>query len=526
MKRSLLALCLVACAPPASVVDSGTMDAGLSDAGLLDSGLFDAGSPDGGAHAALWHSRANEAFEAVLLAYWNGSHSYLEQQSPRNGALTGYWVFAQALDLVLDNAGSTPGRYAAWVETFYLAQSARGWHPDYFDDLNWMALALMRAYDFTGKTKYLDRAQALFNDIKQNAVDSTCCGNPAGGLWWDRAHTQKATAINAGAVITALRLATRKNQPALVQFAVDTYAYWRSRMVEPQGFRVWDHLKPDGSITTWRFTYNEGLMLGAALELHRATGLPQYLTDARGFAEALVTSQVKAGPLGDVLNDGPAANCTGDCPVFKGIGFRYLASFQREFPTPEVARVLSSSAESIWNVARATNGAHFAIDWAASAPPTFLLNADLAGAMALSAYASTLSPSQAPFAAGRLEGEEAVLVGVGLEASQAGHTGFGYLAGWNRPGTWAQFSLRVPDAGTYALDVAYSAGAGQAVRRVSVNGAAGGASWNFAPTSSWSSWAKATHSLTLPGGEVTVTLHCEGDAGSDGYLNLDSITVR
>ena len=68
-----------------------------------------------------------------------------------------------------------------------------------------MALALIRAHALTGTQKYLDRATSLYADIKA-AWNTTCCGPTPGGLWWDRPHTQKATAANAGAVITAMRL--------------------------------------------------------------------------------------------------------------------------------------------------------------------------------------------------------------------------------------------------------------------------------------------------------------------------------
>ena len=56
-----------------------------------------------------------------------------------------------------------------------------------------------------GDPRYRDRAVQLFDDIMA-AWDETCCGSRPGGLWWDKPHTQKATASNAGAVITAVRL--------------------------------------------------------------------------------------------------------------------------------------------------------------------------------------------------------------------------------------------------------------------------------------------------------------------------------
>ena len=61
-----------------------------------------------------------------------------------------------------------------------------------------MISALVHAYDLTTNAVYLNQAQALFADV-QGGWDTTCCGAIRGGMWWDKAHTQKATAANAGA---------------------------------------------------------------------------------------------------------------------------------------------------------------------------------------------------------------------------------------------------------------------------------------------------------------------------------------
>lgn len=155
------------------------VDAGITETSSSETGAADAGDP-----AALLaaHNAADRAFEATMLAFWSGDAAYLREKPDLGSDVTGYWIFAQAFDAVLDNAART-GRYGGLIETFYLAQEARGWARDFYDDENWMALALLRAYDLTAKSKYLTRARQLLDDIVDTAQDATCCGAAKGGLW-------------------------------------------------------------------------------------------------------------------------------------------------------------------------------------------------------------------------------------------------------------------------------------------------------------------------------------------------------
>jgi predicted alpha-1,6-mannanase (GH76 family) len=88
-------------------------------------------------------------------------------------------------------------------------------------------------------------------------------------------------------------------------------------MVNQATFQVTDHIMSDGTKVFWKFTYNEGLMIGASMELNAATGNSSYLTNAHHIAGFMINNEVAAA-YGNVLNDGNAASCTGDCAQFKG----------------------------------------------------------------------------------------------------------------------------------------------------------------------------------------------------------------
>ena len=85
----------------------------------------------------------------MLIPFWVGPENYLRAAVPGD-SLAAYWVYAQALDAVLDAAERTGGtRYVTTAEMLISGQAARGYSSDFYDDENWLALALMRAYDLT-----------------------------------------------------------------------------------------------------------------------------------------------------------------------------------------------------------------------------------------------------------------------------------------------------------------------------------------------------------------------------------------
>ena len=473
---------------------------------------------------ALWQGRADAALETLLVHGWLQGSAYLSADVPASSTLTGYWTFAQALDAVLDGVERTHGaRFAGWIEGLYLAQDARGWSRDFYDDENWMTLALLRAYDLRGDAKYLDRAKSLYADIEA-AWDTTCCGAHPGGIWWDRPHTQKATAANAGPVIAGVRLAARTGDLHYLAFAKQVYAYWLANMVDPTTHAVIDHTTTAGALVRYRFTYNEGLVIGAAVELYGATHDPQYLADAHAVAGYMLSAETKPTSDGNVLNDGTNTSCGSDCQQFKGIGYRYLALLQATDPRPEYAAVLAASAHAAWDLARGA-GDVFAPDWAGPAIASTSINAQSSAAMAIARYAQSLGSDPIAATPNVYEAEDGVVHAIGLEATHAGFGGWAYLAGWNGDGQWVDFRVHVATEGMYHIVIHYAAGAGDASRLVYANGANAIGNFALPSTGSWDAWSTATATVRLPAGDSTLSLIYNSSLGSTGFVNLDAITV-
>ncbi|MFL5261396.1 MAG: glycoside hydrolase family 76 protein [Anaeromyxobacteraceae bacterium] len=307
-------------------------------------------------HGAEAQRRADAATEALVDGFWSSDARAFTVT--RGGAPAEYWIAAQAYDAVLDGVERSGGqRFTDVAKAFVAGQDARGWERDFFDDESWMALALIRASDLTGDGEALARAEALLEDIMTNGAD------PAGGVWWNRQHTQKATASNAGAVITAARLHERTGDARRLEFATSVFAHWLAEMVDPATGQVADHVEPSGEKVWWRFTYNEGAMIGAALALHRATHDVSYLEAARRIGSFMRSGETAATPSGAVLTDGP--RCDGDCEEFKGIGARYLAELAEADPQGGWGDLVATSAGALWDLARDPATTTFGVDWAA-----------------------------------------------------------------------------------------------------------------------------------------------------------------
>jgi predicted alpha-1,6-mannanase (GH76 family) len=503
------------------VVDAGDVtasDASTTSMEATTDALFDAAAADQA------HARADAAVEAMLLAFWDGGAEYLDATAGAAGA-TGYWTFAQAWDAVLDAVERhSNGRFTGTLRTFYDAQNAVGWSRTYYDDENWMTLALIRAFDLTQDATYLDEAKTLYADI-MSAWDATCCGSTPGGIWWSTAHDSKVTAINAGAVVSGARLYERTQDASYLTFAQQAFAYWSANMVDATSHHVYDDISSAGvKNTTWTFTYNEGLMIGACVELAKATGDTSTLALADQIAGYMLASETESTPGGTILSDGSNTSCSGDCVQFKGIGARYLAAlYAADTSHAEYLGLLTRSADSAWSVARDSTSGLFGVDWGAAIVPPAQLDATSSAAMVLARVAALEGPAPAD-PANTYEAEEGVLHGVGLEATYGAFDGWGYVAGWNADGQSVDFLVDAPADGIYDVTFRYAAGAGDASRTLSVDGSTVVANLAFASTGGWDTYATQTGSVAMTHGVNTISLVYDSSMGSSSYLNLDQLS--
>ena len=475
---------------------------------------------------AAAQDHADRALAANLLDFWSGNDDYLNAIAPTDGKLTGYWTYAQVFDALLDGVERTGGlKYRGLIDTFYNGRAARGWLVDYYDDEAWMTMALMRAFDLTGDARFLTTAEMIYQDIMAQ-WDTTCCGTHKGGIWWDKKHSSKATASNAGPVIAGVRLAKRTNKTTYLDFAKQAYAFWMSDMVDQTSWAIYDHLNTDGSRGSGALTYNHGIMIGSGIELNAATGEAHYLTEANNFAHYMMAHATKMSSLGPVLNDF-GNTCTGDCAAWKGIGYRYLALLFRNDPThADYATFLANNANAVWMLAHDPATDLFNSNWAGPAPTSGGVEAQGSAAMALNLYAIMCGsdPKAVWPAAGVYEAEEGILNHVGLEAKSKGFSGFGYVAAFSKDKQSVSFDINATTAGPYTLKWVYSAATGAATRSVLVGGTLVTAQ-AFAATANADTWANAQTNVDLLQGKNTVELRFDAAKSGAGALNLDRVEL-
>lgn len=248
-----------------------------------------------------------------------------------------YWWQAQALDALVDAQERAPTadglrRMRALVRGQRAANRGR-LRNAYYDDMAWMALALLRA-DAVGAGGAAD-ARRLWRVIRAGWNETW-----GGGIPWRLGQpTYKNVATNGPAAILAVRLHGRDGRAEDLVWAKRIVRWLETRLVDAHTGVVVDGIdrRGDGRLEPdWQFSYAYGVALGAELELYRATGEPARLARARRIA---ATAIERVAPGGILADEG-----AGDAALFKGIFARHLA----ELDDPAACAVLRASALTAW----------------------------------------------------------------------------------------------------------------------------------------------------------------------------------
>jgi predicted alpha-1,6-mannanase (GH76 family) len=528
----------------APVADAGTTEDALESAADAGEDVVDAEASAPPPDLSALNAHADDALEKLLLNFWNRQYFVETPGNPPPSS-----TFAQAWEVALAAADRHhQARFTGTFQMFFDVQAQAGWSFDRYDDENWMILALIHAYDLTLDPSYVLQARALYQDIVA-AWDTTCCVvapiTIPGGIWHDHSQNRKSTVVNAGAVISGIALYKRTKITSYLSFAKQVYAYWAANMVVATTHQVLDNVSTNG-VQGVNYTYDQGVMIGAAVAMAGVTGDPAPLASAHDYASFLLSAaETVPSPSGSILSDGPAASCQGECALYKGVAVRYLAQLYAADTThAEYVAFLAQCADAIWKIARNPSGL-YGPDWGAPYAGTPYLSATASAAGALASVAA-LGPPVTGDPPATYEAEEATLHGVGLEAKYSHFTGWGYAAGWgcaSSPtqdagcaenqveGTGVDFRVSAPSAGGYDLNFTYSAIAEtdastpSSSRRLLVNGGAYAIdNLSFPATQDWNTWATITlPQVPLQAGYNWLSLSFDTGRGSYGFVNLDNL---
>ena len=274
------------------------------------------------------------------------------------------------------------------------------------DDSEWWGLTWLQAYDLTHDPKYLNMAVTIANYV-DGYWDTSTCG---GGVWWDGERTYKNAIVNGLWIRLTAELHNRIPGDTLWLGRSKTAWAWfqGSGMINPNGL-VNDGLTnacTNNGQNVW--SYNQGLAIGAGLELWRATRDAKVLTSVRRLADAAIgpDALVTNGVLTETC-DATDQTCDDNGKQFKGIFMRYWTDLVDTTHDRVYAAFLDQQAASIWDDDRdaagrlgtrwagATSNDHPNVfDWRTQASALSALIGDVPVFTPLASLAATMSPAQ------------------------------------------------------------------------------------------------------------------------------------
>ncbi|KAH7380261.1 glycosyl hydrolase family 76-domain-containing protein [Phaeosphaeria sp. MPI-PUGE-AT-0046c] len=230
----------------------------------------------------------------------------------------------------------------------------------YYDDDLWWCLAWLTAYDLTKNRIYLQLAEGIFAAVA--STWSTNCGS--GGVYWNYNRTYVNAITNELFFSSAAHLANRADNATYYKnWAQDSLDWFMaSGMLNAEG-TINDGLDAatckNNNGTVW--SYNQGVILGGLVELHRAAPDDDYLLIALYIAKAALYALKDAkGVIHDPCEK--TRSCGADGTQFKGIFMRNLAKLQKETGDWGLRCAITANADSIWTEAR--EGTVFGNNWA------------------------------------------------------------------------------------------------------------------------------------------------------------------
>ena len=325
---------------------------------------------------AYWGEIAEGMSQALIDNFWGASfeghperHYFNYKSNLADLTTEHYWPQAHAMDVIVDAYLRTGDKkykslYPLWwkgapAHNFAGKMNSKDpWWNVYVDDMEWMALTLIRMWESTGKKLYIEKARQLYDDWIWTTWGPEDEAPWYGGITWksDIEKSKNACSNGPAALIAArlyrfhsrAKLKGDKKREAYLNEAVKIYNWEKNYLFDRKMGAVYDNMNKRGEINrSWIFTYNIGTFLGAAHELFLITGDTQYLDDAVLAANYAINSMSNNK---GVLDDAPH----GDGGLFHGIFFRYFVKLINEESVNKATRMrfhsyLTNLAETMLN---------------------------------------------------------------------------------------------------------------------------------------------------------------------------------
>lgn len=185
------------------------------------------------------------------------------------------------------------------------------------DDAAWATIALVRGYQITGNSTFLNAATKAWNMAYSRGWDSTY----GGGIWENMDNVPsggKCGLSNWPFVISGAFIYQSTHDAAYLTKSEQIYAWSRANVFDTTTGRVHEQVGPGGVIGDDN-AYNSGLIVNAANSLYKLTGTKQYYDDAMLAANHVI------GKYAIMTEDHPANGDFGGDQFFRG-----LSNFARQ----------------------------------------------------------------------------------------------------------------------------------------------------------------------------------------------------
>ncbi|HEY3372995.1 MAG TPA: glycoside hydrolase family 76 protein [Prolixibacteraceae bacterium] len=332
-----------------------------------------------------WNAAADSTSNAFVMSYWNASDSYFNFNNSGQKDFN-YWPQAHALDVMVDAyIRSNDLLYKTTITQWYEGvkrKNGNTFYNVYYDDMEWIALAMLRSYNVTQDERFKTSSIEVWKDI-QTGWNT----NAGGGISWKKDQPYSKNACSNGpACILAAHLFQQFGDAKDKEWALKIYGWEKEYLFNPANGAVYDNIDSrTGTIQkSWPFTYNQGTFLGSAVELYKITGEKSYLNDAIKAADFTLNTLVDGSILKSEGN--------GDGGLFKGVFIRY---FTQLIQLPELDAAVKKrylaffkyNAETLWRVGTNKQIVTFGTYWKTKPGSTTELTTQTSGAMLIEAAA-------------------------------------------------------------------------------------------------------------------------------------------
>lgn len=331
-----------------------------------------------------WIAAADSSSATLTSSFWNAGSKYFNYDS--NGKTDfHYWPQAHALDVLIDAYRRTgDNTYKNYFDQWFEGVKIRNGNTfdnHFYDDMEWIALAMLRAYDATKDDKFKDAAIEIWGYIKTGWSE-----DGGGGLFWNKERKSKNACSNGPASILAARLYQRFGNEEDKEWALKIYDWEKSVLFNANTGAVYDNIDIEsGNIQRdWVFTYNQGTFIGSAVELHQIMGERAYLNDAVRAANYTIGTLVSNSIL--------KSEGDGDGGLFKGIFIRYFTELIQQERLDKGDRrryiqFMKYNAETLWLQGTTKPAVLFGTDWRTKPTSVAGLTEQLSGSMLIEAMA-------------------------------------------------------------------------------------------------------------------------------------------